>query len=158
MLLDYHKVKEKHPLEDQMPQGYICPGYDVEMMEVLAVLQYLYGIETQWSCQGNHRSGDIYKAYILIAPNNKFPKTLIDILKKNKFYVGYTDDYNDKGEKTGLTRQVIRSTQIAKDCKKKNPLFVKALKKWAIKEIKNHIIPMKNKDAYYYQDVVKKYL
>lgn len=155
-LIDYHRVKEKYPEDDHMPIGYICPGYDIEMMEVLAVLAHIHGVKTQWSCQGNHKSGDTYRAYILIAPNNQFPKTLLSVIKKHEFCFGYVDDVDLNGQSTGLKRQVIRSFQEADEgCKNKNHLFVKVLKEWAIKEIRNNL---KNMKGSYYNDVVEKYI
>jgi hypothetical protein len=70
------KIKDKYPESDQMPKGAVCPGYDIELLPALGVLEYIHGITSQWSCQGNHKDY-ITSAYISLAPDNFFLKILL---------------------------------------------------------------------------------
>ena len=152
-ILEYNLIKNKYPYFDQMPKGHILSGCDVEMIEIIGVLQYLYGIKTQYSCQGNHQDY-LTLAYLLLKPNEQYPSSLLKLIEENNFHFSLSDDFNEKMKPTGLKRQLLRSVELSKSKNMKpkeifeaNKNFVTLLKNWAVSEIKIHLPYMK--DSYF---------
>lgn len=156
MIMDYQRVLDTNPEADQMPLGFICPGYDVKLMPVLATLRYLHGVKTQWSCQGDHKTGQS-RAYILLEAKALFPKDLIKKLKEKGFVYSSVPDYDNELNKTGLRRKKISSISYSKkasydELQTLNLKFLKVLNSWAMKEMKKHV---KNMEDPYFNDVRK---
>lgn len=156
-LVYYKAVKKEHPELEQMPKGSINPGYDVDLMQPLAVLKYLCGTSTQWSCQGNHKDGTA-TAYILLPTGENFPPDLMARLDKNNFYVGQVKDYDENLCETGKFRIKLESSWDKKikepELRKANQKLLELLNNWAVEKIRDHLDKMKDP---YYQDVVSFY-
>ena len=145
MVMQAHIIKNKYSELDQMPIGAICPGYDINIMQALAVLKYIYGVNTQWSCQGNHKD-DLATSYILLAPNNEFPQPLVTQILNNGFTISQVLDYDENIKETGKFRFKISSCAQKNTSTSElidlNKLFVRELNTWAEQEIKTHLINM----------------
>lgn len=159
MIIESVFIQKKYPELEHMPRGAICPGYDIKLIPALAVLKYLYGVKTQWSCQGNHKDG-ITTAYILLAPDHELPESLTKALLNAKLKIYPVPDYNEKVEPTGKTR--IKISPITKDdypsvedLKDLNTRFMEVLTNWASQQIKSHL---PNMTAPYYSDLVGLYV
>lgn len=159
--LEKNTVKEKYPDSDQMVKPYVFSGYDIKMIEPLSVLKYIYGIETQFSCQGNHKDY-LSHAYILLAPHNSFPQELVSRLENSGFILSIVPDVIIDNKmnfvETSDTREKLwigKDEKITKDnLILKNDIFMKILNEWSTEEIKKHLEFMTDK---YYADFVKLY-
>ena len=162
MIIEAHRVRLRDPSMERMPTGAICPGYDIELMQTLAVLKYVCGIKTQWSCQGNHKQQKTTPAYILLPPGESFPEDLIQLIE-NAGLAHYTvPDYDSKfGGYTGKTRFNIRSCNIPNlSCIKPSKLmelnekFLSVINNWAREKIIEHLPKMSDP---YYEDIISIY-
>lgn len=153
LLVSAQRVKVKYPELEQMPRGQICPGYDINLIQSLAVLRYLCGVKTQWSCQGTHKEV-ISDLYILLAPEAEFPEDLTKQLTSAGFQINEVDDYDETGY-TGKTRWKLSSCwdRKVKDAplKKLNHKLLGLLDNWAQAKIREHLPRMKDP---YFADVV----
>jgi hypothetical protein len=165
MLIASNTVKIKFPDADQIPNGYICPGYDLRLMQSLAVLRYIFGIKTQWSCQGNHNQ-TISRAYILLEPENRFPEDLVERILDAGLVVQMVGDIDINGIDTGRKRQVIRSSSILaskiipEHLEKMNEYLLNILEKWSMEKIKEHlpkISQSKQFGTHYFDDLIDLY-
>lgn len=133
-LVDTNDVKQKFPELDQMPKPHIRPGFDINLMKPLAVLNYICGVDSQWSCQGNHKNG-IVTAYILLYSGEYFPLDLLVLLENNNFYIGLAKDYDEDLNETGKYRINLRSNWnddvLTKELIKENNKLIKLLDSWA---------------------------
>lgn len=149
ILCDTNRVKQTYPEVDQMPKGFICPGFDIELMKPLAVLKYLCGVTTQWSCQGNHKKYLPRTAYILLPTEQQFPADLMAKLESSNFFIGVVDDYYEDGSLkiNSKGRHSLRSTWN-KNCSESeleffNSKLLKLLNEWANQKIKEHLVYIK---------------
>ena len=158
-LLNYYDVFIKNIKNkdfEVMPPNSFLEGYDLELIEVIAVLNYIHETKTPWSCQGNHKNWT-GSAYIILEPHNTFPKDLLFLLLKNGFLHEYIDDYDKDLNKTPFLREKIsipdswinRNFKFLK--KEHNQKFLLLLKNWARKEIENNL----HKLAPYYAELFK---
>ena len=132
--------------DGRMPIGYMWSKRDIDIIPTLAVLNYIYGEETQWSCQGNHES-EICRGYILLSPSHCFPESLMSYIKGTFIIHEVTDDYDMKTLlKTDKNRHMLKSCEDieSEDLLHRNQRFTTILNQWATIEIKKHIKLMKN--------------
>ena len=158
MLIESDRIKTRFPEIEQMPDGYICPGYDIRLMPTLAVLKYLCKVKTQWSCQGTHKGDETRKAYILLASGETFPSNLVTILTDSGFIIQTVGDCDEKGNDNGKTR-LMASSSSQKEINEAeleilNETFLNIIDNWAKSKIIEHIPQMNDP---YYADVVSMY-
>jgi hypothetical protein len=173
MLVSTMIVQRKYPDLEQMPMGHICPGYDIRMMRPIAVLRYLLGVKTQWSCQGTHKSSPEHEgeSYILLAPEHSFPDDLIRSLRREGFGMGLVGgDIDENMQSTGRLRAKISAEKVGRivetidgpiyeaSGKTDNAEFLRILDEWAISHIRGCLSEMNvmRKDPYY-KDLVTAY-
>ena len=151
MLRDTIRVLQKHPGAEEMPDGFICPGRDVEMMPAIAALNYLCGVKTQWSCQGNHKNKKLKPnhAYLLLPEGEAFPDDLVLQMEKHGFSVFLKNNFDqENGHVIAGTRQLLKAkfddimSNEAKEALNKK--FLATLNGWAIQKISQHVPHIQN--------------
>jgi hypothetical protein len=160
MLVESRIVQTKYPEVEQMPNGYICPGYDLRLMQPLAVLKYLFGVKTQWSCQGTHKAYKARAAYILLAADEQFPSELVSLMDNAGVKVEIVDDVDINLKSTGKNHLNLRSCTNPKELieielELLNEQFLNILNNWAKEKIKENLSKMMKDN--YYKDVVSMY-
>ena len=158
-IMETEKIKNHSSDIDQMPKGAICPGFDIQLMQTLAVLKYICGVETQWSCQGNHINSEPKVAYILLPAGHLFPCDLVELLDRHKLKIKLVKDYDFELKETEKIRYIVRSTwnkNIGNEIlTQENNNLLTVLNFWSESKIRDHLVHIQNDK--YYDDFVRLY-
>lgn len=107
----------------------LVQGIDAEMVEIVQNLNEI-GLETKYSCQGNHEGGDIGIAYISFSEGVRLPEKMLAYVRQQNWQIEL--DYHNPPERDGVVYSIHSVAcdfpEDIPELKKRNDAFIRGWK------------------------------